>query len=188
MSNSVATWPNILAVTPDGRYAFVTEPFAQPSETATQISEIDRGSTITVLDISDRRAPVLVQDVAAQGAPGGIDVHPDGAVVAVTLPFTGEIALYPFAEGSLGEPSVQATGFEGLDGTLLPEFKWRPDGDFAAVTMGNAARVGFYRYDGTDLAPWGPAMETAPLPGRGTWTDNGVYLIVTTITATGDMA
>ena len=187
-SNSVATWPNILAVTADGRHALVTEPFAQPSHAAEAFSEIERGTRISVLDISDRSAPVVVQEVEAPGAPGGIDVHPDGAVVAVTLPFSGEIALYPFAAGHLGEPSLHSIGFEGLEGTFLPEIKWHPSGAFAAVTMGAAGQVGFYRYDGTDLAPWGPAMQTAPLPGKGTWTADGAYFIVTTITAAGDMA
>ena len=188
VSNSVATWPNVLTLTADGRFALVTEPFGQPADNATEFSEIPRGSRITVVDLSDPKAPEIVQEIEADGAPAAIDLHPSGELVAVTLPFEGRIALYPFAEGRLAEPSLHALDIDGLTNSFVPEFKWHPSGDFAAVTLGGADRVAFYRFDGQSLTLWGDPLRTAPLPGKGAWTPDGRHFIVTTITATGDMA
>ena len=188
VSNSVATWPNILDLTPDGHYAIVTEPFAQPAREATEFSAIERGKTITVLDISNPDHPTVVETVDAGDAPAAVNVHPGGEIVAVTLPFSGQVALYPFKEGHLGEPTLFGLQIEGLSSSFLPEFKWHPSGEFAAVTLGGADKVAFYRYKNGELTLWGAPVRTAPLPGKGEWTPDGEYFIVTTITATGDMA
>ena len=188
VSNSVATWPNVLALSPDQRYAIITEPFAQPAPEAQVFSEIERGQQITVVDLADPSAPRIVQSIEAPSSPAAVDVHPDGRVVAVTLPFIGQIALYPFTDGQLGEPAIQDLGLDDLNGSFVPEIKWRPDGRFAAVTLGGAGRTVFYRFTDGRLEPWGEPMHTAPLPGKGVWTADGRHFIVTTITATGDMA
>ena len=188
VSNSVAVWPNNLAITADGRFALVTEPFGQPAEDATAFTDIPDGSRITVVDIGDPAGPVPVQEVETASPPAAVHIHPSGTLVAVTLPAEGHIALYPFADGRLGEPSLQPLGIDDLSSTFVPEFKWHPSGDFAAVTLGGADRVVFYRFDGETLSPWGEPMRTAPLPGRGAWTPDGRHFIVTTITATADMA
>ena len=188
VSNSVATWPNVLALTADGSFAFVTEPFGQPGDEATEFSEIPRGSRITVVDLSNLQTPRIVQEVEGAGPPAAIDLHPSGDLVAVTLPFDGRIALYPFAEGRLGAPTLHDLGLEELTNSFVPEFKWHPSGDFAAVTLGGADLVAFYRFDGEVLLPWGEPLRTAPLPGKGAWTPDGRYFVVTTITVTGDMA
>ncbi|MEO1680361.1 MAG: hypothetical protein AAFU80_19620 [Pseudomonadota bacterium] len=188
VSNSVATWPNTMAVTPDGRYAIVAEPFAQPAEAAETFEAIERGRLLSVIDLAAIGGPTLVQQIEMPDTPAGVDVHPDGHVVAVTLPFAGQIALLPLSGGRLGEPALFDLGVADLPNTFVPEFKWRPDGRFAAVTLGGAERVLFYRYQNGALSPWGPPMRTAPLPGMGRWTPDGRHFIVTTITATGDMA
>ncbi len=188
VSNSVATWPNILDVSADGRYAIVTEPFAQPPENAKEFSEIKRGRTISVVDISDPKTPIVVQTVDTGSATAAVDIHPDGNVVAVTLPFDGKIALYPFQDGRLGTPTLHDLQIKDLRSSFVPEFKWRPNGDFAAITLGGAELVAFYRYVDGALSLWGSPVRTAPLPGKGEWTVDGEHFIVTTITATADMA
>lgn len=188
VSNSVATWPNTMALTPDGRFAIVAEPFAQPPESAETFEAIERGRKLTVIDLADSAGPKIVQTLDAPSAPAAVDVHPSGNVVAVTLPFAGQIAIYPLADGQLGDPSLHELQVENLANTFVPEFSWRPDGQFAAVTLGGADRVVFYRFDEARLAPWGPPVRTAPLPGMGVWTPDGQHYLVTTITATGDMA
>lgn len=188
VSNSVATWPNVMAITPDGRFAVVTEPFAQPPEEAQAFADIEQGHRVTLVDLSDPAGPTVAQEVDAPGATAAVDVHPSGSLVAITLPFEGQIALYPFEDGRLGEPTLHPLGVEGIEDSFVPEFKWHPSGEFAAVTLGNADRVVFYRFDGAALAPWGEPMRTAPLPGKGEWTPDGRHFVVTTITATADMA
>lgn len=188
VSNSVMTWPNVLALTTDGRFAIVTEPFAQPAEDAATFAEIPRGARITVVELGDPAAPEIVQTVTAPSPPAAVDVHPSGEVVAVTLPFEGQIALYPLSDGRLGAPTLHPLGIDDLSNSFVPEFKWHPSGAFAAVTLGAADRVVFYRFDGDGLAPWGEPLRTAPLPGKGAWTPDGRHFIVTTITATADMA
>lgn len=188
VANSVATWPNVLAVTEDGRTAISTEPFAQPAEDAREFSEIAQGKTLTVVDLSDRANPTVRQVVEAAGPPTAIDIHPSGEVVAVTYAALGQIALYPFDDGQLGEPTVQDVVFEDVENTFVPEIKWHPSGAFAAVTLGGEAKVGFFRYADGVLEPWGAPISTAPLPGKGQWTADGRFFLVTTINITGDLA
>ena len=188
VSNSVATWPNVLAVTADGQTAISTEPLAQPDEDARAFSEIEPGSTLTVVDLTDRANPTVRQTVEAAGPPTAIHIHPSGDMVAVTYAALGQIALYPFENGRLKAPTLHDLGIEGLDNTFVPEFKWRPSGDFAAVTLGGAAKIGFYRYADGVLEPWGAPISTAPLPGKGQWTADGRYFLATTINITGDLA
>ncbi|MEO0831488.1 MAG: hypothetical protein AAFY03_13650, partial [Pseudomonadota bacterium] len=188
VSNSVATWPNVLAVTGDGQTAISTEPFAQPDEDARIFSEIEQGNTLTVVDLSDRANPTVRQTVEAAGPPTAIDIHPSGDVVAVTYAALGQIALYPLEDGRLGDPTVQDLGIEDLETTFVPEIKWHPSGDFAAVTLGGAAKIGFFRYTNDALEPWGAPISTAPLPGKGQWTSDGRFFLATTINITGDLA
>ncbi|XWN33624.1 MAG: hypothetical protein ROR55_11455 [Devosia sp.] len=188
VTNSVATWPNVLALTADGQFAIATEPFAQPGENAATFSEIERGATLTVVDISDRSAPTVRSTLTAPSPPAAVDIHPSGSVVAVTFPFSGEIALYPLTNGDLGEPAVVPLGLEDVANTFVPEFEWHPTGRFAAVTLGGANNVAFYRFTDDMLEPWGRPVLTAPLPGKGLWTGDGAHFLVTTINITGDLA
>jgi WD40 repeat protein len=178
----------VLAVTPDGQTAISTEPLAQPNAEARAFREIAQGSTLTVVDLSDRGNPTVLQTVEAAGPPTAIDIHPEGDVIAVTYAALGQIALYPFENGQLGEPTVQALGIEGLVNSYVPEFKWHPSGDFAAVTLGGAAKIGFFRYADGMLEPWGAPISTAPLPGKGQWSADGRHFLATTINITGDLA
>lgn len=186
--NSVATWPNVLAVTDDGQTAISTEPLAQPDADARAFSEIAPGTTLTVVDLSDRANPTVRQTVEAAGPPTAVDIHPAGDVVAVTYAALGQIALYPFENGLLGEPTVQALGIGGLENSFVPEIKWHPSGEFAAVTLGGAAKISFFRYANGVLEPWGAPISTAPLPGKGQWTADGRFFLATTINITGDLA
>jgi hypothetical protein len=190
VSNSVAGWPRNLATTPDGRFAIVTEVFGQRREADTDYASIPSGRLIQVIDIRNRLAPKLVQTVEVDGGPGAVDIHPGGQIVAVTLPAKGQMALYPFRDGRLGEPSVIGLGEIGVEQRGAQEFSWHPSGDFAAVTLGNANRVAFYRLtragENPRLELWGPPLETAALPGRGRWTRNGRFYIVTQIGITSD--
>ncbi len=188
VSNSVATWPNVMAVTQDGSTAIVSEPLAQPSEAASEFSDIERGNTVTVVDLTGNAGPSVRQAVTTPSAPAAVDIHPSGELVAITFPFQGEIGLYPFKDGHLGEPAMQSLGLEGLSNTYVPEIKWHPSGDFAAVTLGGANQVAFYRYEDGRLEPWGEPITTAPLPGRGQWTRNGEYFLATVINITSDLA
>ena len=188
VSNSVATWPNVLAVTDDGRTAISTEPFAQPEEDAREFREIQQGNTLTVVDLSDRTNPIVRQTVKAAGPPTAIDIHPSGEVIAVTYAALGQIALYPFKNGLLGKPIVQELGLPDIGKSFVPEIKWHPSGKFAAVTLGAAAKVAFFRYADGALTPWGAPVSMAPLPGKGAWLANGRFFVVTTINITGDTA
>jgi len=188
VSNSVGTWPNVLAITEDGKFAVSTEPYAQPGNDARTFSDKKLGSRLTVVDLSDKNQPRVMQLVEASGPPTAVDIHPSGQVVAVTYAAHGQIALYPFDDGQLGTPSILNLDKASLGNTFVPEFKWHPSGEFAAVTLGGAAKIAFFRYQSGALEPWGAPVSTAPLPGKGYWAKNGRYFLVTTINITGDLA
>ncbi len=187
ISNSVATWPNIMAISPNGKLAVVTEPWGQPTKEATEFKEIPKGKTISLIDISDVKNPKLIQKIEAESAPAAVDFHPEGNLIAVTFPFKNQIGLYPLSSGKLGKPTIETVDANIKGKKLALEFKWHPSGKFAAITLAAANRVVFYAVEKNKLTQWGDPMVTAPLPGKGEWTKDGKHFIITTITATGDL-
>lgn len=187
VSNSVGTWPNIMAISPDGKFAVVTEPWGQPTKDAKEFKEIPKGKSLSLIDLSDLTNPKLIQTIESPYAPSAVDFHPDGNLIAVTFPFKNQLGLYPFENGKLGKLTTVAVD-ENISGKKLPlEFKWHPSGKFAAITLAASNRVVFYAYENKNLKQWGDPMVTAPLPGKGQWTKDGKHFLITTITATGDL-
>ncbi|MGF1553373.1 MAG: hypothetical protein ACFBWO_12885 [Paracoccaceae bacterium] len=105
----------------------------------------------------------LVDLLDALGALGGVPGAGALGALAALLPVT----LYATARALVSETPAG-----------LPPRGWlhlSPAAVFALLDDGR-------------LVPWGAPMRTAPLPGMGRWTPDGRLFVVTTITATADMA
>lgn len=182
LSNSVQVWPNVLDISRDGRFAVVSEPRAERPAGAAALRDIPPGRTLSLVDLTDPRAPRITAGIELEG-PTAVSIHPGGRLVAVALLARGEVALVPIDEGRFGTPRIMALDLPGLADPTVRDIAWHPSGDFAAVTLPGAARVAFMRLAGTDAAPalerWGDAIQTAPLPGRGRWTEDGRHYLVT---------
>lgn len=187
VSNSVMAWPNNLAFTPDGQFAFVTETFAPAPKGATLRSEIPSGQRLTVIDLSDLQQPQIVDQLDIGNEPRPVAIHPDGDLLVVGLRDPARpIAFIPFDKGELGTPI-----FQTLPGVSDPEanashIEWHPSERFLGVTFAETNETAFYEIDRTNrnrpqIRAWGNSVMTGKLPGVGHFTPDGRYFIVTNL-------
>jgi DNA-binding beta-propeller fold protein YncE len=186
VSNSVTGWPSNVAVSGDGKHAYVTEVAGPAGEGLAKRSELPPGTQVTVVDLSKPAAPKVVQTVTTNGVSFAAALRPDGKVLAVNV---GEregqsIYLYPVKpNGQLGDPAV--IGFPGVEGPCL-HIEWRPSGRFLAATFPVSHELRFYRIGegkagSAEIEPWGKPITTGKFPGVGHWTPDGRHVVVTNL-------
>lgn len=157
VSNSVMSWPQILAVSPDGRFAYVAEVRSRPADGIQQLDRIEdmpSGNAITVVDISNLQQPAIVQTVEVGRNPKHVSISPDGTLLAINLEEEGrELVMAQIQpDGTLGQMEGFAIA-QDLPRSNIPEAAvWHPSGDFLALTTTSdgtdgtaAAAVAFYR-------------------------------------------
>ncbi|MEM6973040.1 MAG: hypothetical protein AAF577_09570 [Pseudomonadota bacterium] len=182
VSNSVAGAPTAVAVTPDGRFAVVSESFGQRGPDATGFRDLPIGALLTLVDISDTASPTVVQRLDVGTRPEGLSLSPAGDMVAVAMhPADGRgIAFVPLTDGRLGAPSYAAVpGTEA--GDRLSHVEWHPSGEFVAITDVNRAIVRFARVvrgdEGVTLEVWGNPVLTSKYPFMGRFTPDGRHFL-----------
>lgn len=181
VSNSVAGPPTAVAVTPDGRYALVTESFGPRAEGGTQFGDLIRGNRLTLVDIADRSAPRVVASAEIGTRPEGLSISPDGTLAAVALhPSDGRgLALVPIDGGTIGNPSYVT--IPGSDSSRISHVEWHPSGDFLALTDVDRATVRFARVDRSGAAPtleiWGNPVLVSKYPFMGRFTPDGRHFL-----------
>ena len=187
VSNSVGAWPNNLALTPDGNYAFVAENFGPAPERATLFSEIPSGRLLTVIDLSNPQQPQVTDRLDLGNRPLAVDVHPDGDLIAVSLVEPRrQIALIPFENGKLGNPTfLPHPNIEDPE-VETPHLSWHPSGRFLGLTFSGLNEAVFYEVDRSDrdnptIRQWGNSVETGRFPAVGYFTPDGRYYITTAL-------
>lgn len=183
-SNSVASPPVVVTVTPDGRYAFVTETFTPrpegPAETQT-FADLSFGNRLQVFDLADPTQPTLVQDLAIAERPDSVSINADGALLAVTFHPAGAgsetpIALIPFNNGQIGEPIYPAIPGFPL-GERLIHAEWHPSQNVLALANETAGEISFVEVVGQELRAWGNVVQAEKAPYMVRFTPDGRYAI-----------
>ncbi len=192
VSNSVAGAPTAVAVTPDGRFAVVSESFGPRAADAKTFGDLPVGRYLTLVDISDAAQPEIAQRIEVGTRPEGLSISPTGDMVAVAMhPADGRgIAFVPLVDGRLGEPSFAAVpGTSAAD--RLSHVEWHPSGDFVAVTDVNRATVRFSRVirsdDGVMLEEWGNPVLVSKYPFMGRFSPDGRYFLTGNLYWGGDV-
>jgi DNA-binding beta-propeller fold protein YncE len=194
VSNSVMGWPNNLAFTPDGNYAFVAETFQPAPDGATERSQIPPGQWLSVIDVSNPQQPELIDQINLGTRPMAVAVHPEGDLLAVSLGESGrQFALIPFTNGQLGTPTFQAHPEIDDPEVHTPHLEWHPSGRFLGVTLPTRHEAVFYEVDLTEpgnptLRSWGNSVMTGKHPGVGHFTPDGRHFIVTNLYWGDDVA
>jgi hypothetical protein len=85
VSNAVTAWPSNLAITPDSRFAFVTEVDEPPPAGATRRAELSPGRRVSIVDLRDAAAPRVIQTVELQGRTHAATLTPDERTLAVNV-------------------------------------------------------------------------------------------------------
>jgi DNA-binding beta-propeller fold protein YncE len=189
VSNSVTAAPEVLALSPDGTTAFVTERLKPRAPGDTSAADLVPGNRLSAVDVTDRDAPVTAAEVTVVESPEALAVSPDGAAVAVVsnTPAASVLSLVPWRAGQgFGRPrefDLATLGITGSapgprGGVTATNVSWHPGGDLLAVNLNTQNRVAFFASsaDGAILEPRG-VVDTGPDPFVGRFTPDGRYYL-----------
>lgn len=154
VSNSVMSWPQIIAISPNGKRAYVAEVRSRPADGIQEFETIDRmpaGADVTVVDIANRSQPRIVESVNVGRNPEHLSISPDGRFLAVNLNEPGrELLIVELQEdGRLGQRSYFPMEMDSAREDNRAAI-WHPSGQYLAMTQDRNTRVGFYRVQMND--------------------------------------
>lgn len=192
--NSVISWPQVLATSPDGRFAYVVETRAAPPSGTSRldsIRDLPAGSRLTVFAISPSGLRPIAEADAGRN-PQSVSLSGDGRWLAiVSEDGGGQLIVFALNEGRPGRRHVFALPLTYLanDTERFPRsLAWSPAGDWLAVNVA-LRRIAFFALSrDADGAPTGVQPHGAPLNvgkrlSRGIWTADGRYYLVSDINA-----
>ena len=193
VSNSALGPANAMAVTKDGRYAFVAEYRGHAPAGATSVEQLPKGKSLTAVDLGSPTEPKIVDATAVGMEPSAVAIHPAGGLVAVvTAEPRHQIVMVEFKNGKFsGDP--YAWPLLGLDddGARASSVVWAPDGKSLAITLPERGEVAFYRFkqdpnDELAIRAWGLPVKVGSHPYSGAYTPDGKFLVVNDYKAGGD--
>ncbi|WP_017327913.1 beta-propeller fold lactonase family protein [Synechococcus sp. PCC 7336] len=193
VSNSVAGPPTAVAVSPDGKWAFVVETFGPRPNGGEQFGDLPIGNALTVVDLSNPRNPRIHQSIEIGERPEAVTVSPDGSAIAVTLhpPADRQVAIVPFDGGRLGEPAYFAIP-QVAPAVRASHVEWHPSGEFLAATLVDAGQLVMLRVvrdrGELEIEPWGPPTFLGKYPFMGRFTPDGQYFIASNLYWGDDVA
>ena len=188
VSNSVMSWPQIIATSPDGKRAYVVEVRSRPADGIQELNTIDdmpEGKYLTVVDLTNSAQPKIIESVAVGRNPEHISISPDGQLLAVNLEDSGRelliIKLQP--DGKLGKRFYfpMSTNGTRIDNRTAI---WHPSGNYLAMTQEENSRIGFYRVITTsnneiEVEPYSEPIEVGNYLSHPRFTSDGRFLLVT---------
>jgi hypothetical protein len=187
LSNSVTAAPEVLALSPDGRTAFVAERLAGRQAGDTRSGQLPAGDRLFAVDVTDPGAPAIAAVAAIAESPEALAVHPDGTRVAVVsnTPVASVLQLVPWTPAGFGDPvtfDLAGLGITGSaegarGGITATNVHWHPGGRALAVNITTQNRVAFLTVDGTSVAPWGEPVTTGVDPFVGRFTPDGRHYL-----------
>jgi DNA-binding beta-propeller fold protein YncE len=142
VSNSVIGWPEVLDVSPDGRFAYVAETRGAPPASVDKVqqvySDFPPGKWLTVVDLSQLDAPRQVQQVELGKNLGAARVSRDGKQLASVSDVAGkELVLATLQDGLVKQVDHFALDVKRDSKTRqgARSVAWHPSGDVLAVNV-----------------------------------------------------
>ena len=193
-SNSVMSWPRVIDVSPDGRFAYVAETRAAAPAGVEKLEDVfaqfPEGTRLSVLAVGEDSLTPAAEIPHAGRNLQSVEAAANGRFLAVGSEEEGaELVIIPLSDGlPAGDPvkfSLEPPYQEGDAERRVRAIHIAPDSATLAVNVANA-RVQFYQMtlDETGL-PVRLETRGAPLGGIGrriavgSWTPNGRYFLVT---------
>ncbi|MBX4957307.1 hypothetical protein HJB56_22255 [Rhizobium lentis] len=190
ISNSVTSAPEILALTKDGRTAFVTERLGERPEGGKRIGDLPPGRRLFAVDLSDS-APRLSATIEIEAFPEALSISPDGESIAVVsnTPEASFVQIVAYRNGRFGHLArfdLADLGVTGpapapRGGVTATNVHWHPSGRFLAVNINTQSRVAFFEVIGGDdapmLRPWGNVVKVGADPFVGRFTPDGRHYL-----------
>ncbi|MEO1144860.1 MAG: beta-propeller fold lactonase family protein [Cyanobacteria bacterium J06638_22] len=190
VSNSVINPVYSLVASQDGNTIFVAET-KEPREPGDQlISDLDVGTILRAVDVSDPAAPRIIAEVEVGIDPQGVSLDASGTTLALaTKEPEAPMTFVTFTEGRFGEPiQLPMRGFSPVaelpDGGMLPHHvEWHPTADVIAVNVNFRGQVQFFRVvrdaagNVSDVVPWGNRVVTSKWPMSGKFSRDGRFYV-----------
>ncbi len=185
VSSSALGSPGQIAVSPDGRFAYVVETRGPALDVgARSVASLTMGDSLTSIDLTNLSAPKVLSKTYVGPDPRAVAVHPSGNYVAVvTTNARNQLIVAPLgANGGVPGESI-AWPLNGLDDdeAAPTAVAWHPSGRAIAVSLGNRAEVIFYRFKVTgeslELAPWGGPVKVGKQPIFGQFSKDGKHFV-----------
>jgi DNA-binding beta-propeller fold protein YncE len=142
VTNSVIGWPEVLDVSPDGRFAYVAETRGVPPANVEKYSQVyhdfPAGKWLTVVDVSKLDAPRQLQQVDLGKNLGAARVSPNGKqLVSVSETAGKELVLATLEDGLVKHVDYFALDVkrESKSRQGARSAAWHPSGDVLAVNV-----------------------------------------------------
>lgn len=179
-----------IAAAPDGNTVFVAETHTRREVDDRLITDLQGGTMLRAVDVSDPANPRVIGEVAVGVEPQGVSVSLDGRtlVLATKTPATPLSFVSWSADGfgavrqfGLGDLSPMT---ELIDQGLLPHHaEWHPSADIIAVTLNARGQTRFFQVQReesgavTGITPWGNPVQTSKWPMSGKFSRDGRFFV-----------
>ena len=190
VSNSVINPVYSLVASQDGNTIFVAETKEQREPEDQVIGDLDLGTMLRAVDVSDPTSPRVVAEVEVGIDPQGVSMDASGTTLALaTKDPDAPLTFVTFMNGRFGEPvQLPMRGFspvaELLDGGMLPHHvEWHPTADVIAVNANFRGQVQFFQVvrdangEVSDVEPWGNRVVTSKWPMSGKFSRDGRFFV-----------
>jgi DNA-binding beta-propeller fold protein YncE len=187
VSNSVMSWPQIMATSPDGQRAYIVEVRSRPADGIQELETIDdmpEGKYLTIVDLTDASQPKVIESVEVGRNPEHISISPDGQFLTINLQDPGRELLITKLQpdGTLGQRFYFPMTIDGTRQDNQTAI-WHPSGQYLAMTQDNNRRIGFYRVirtpdDKIQVTPYSEAIEVGNHLTHPRFTADGRFLLV----------
>ncbi|MEO1403330.1 MAG: beta-propeller fold lactonase family protein [Cyanobacteria bacterium J06635_1] len=190
VSNSVINPVYSLVASQDGNTIFVAETKEQREPEDQVISDLDLGTILRAVDVSDPTALRVIAEVEVGIDPQGVSLDTSGTTLALaTKDPEAPLTFVTFSNGRFGEPvQLPMRGFSPVaelpdDGLLPHHVEWHPTADVIAVNANFRGQVQFFRIirdaNGgvSDIAPWGNRIVTSKWPMSGKFSRDGLFYV-----------
>ncbi|MDX2303950.1 MAG: hypothetical protein NW226_14180 [Microscillaceae bacterium] len=188
VSNSVVSWPSVIAHSPDKKYAYIVETRGVYKGEKQQLknvwTDMPRGTIVTVVDIRSPQNPQIVQQIPIGINPKTASVNQKGDLLLVASQEKGkEIVLATLKAGLVDQTytfPIEGLSREGSNGGVNAA-EFHPSLDVMAVLKDNRSVV-FYqikRQDGNiQIEQIGKDLEAGKVISVGNFTPDGRFFVV----------
>lgn len=191
VSNSVTGPPEVMALSPDGRRAYVVERLAQRSTGALRVPDLEPGRRLSIVSLDG--SPRVLGAVEIGANPESVRVSPDGRRLAITSSDTAGsyVHLVPIGvDGQMDKVQTIKLADVGVvgdrpgprQGITATFADWSPDGRRLAVNLNTLNRVAFFDVvagpnPNLGLRLSGAPIEVGPDPFVGRFSPDGRYYL-----------